>query len=742
MKDLDGRQLLRNTMWMEWFSSAHDVPLGVDSNFVYDDRVAKEISDIDKWVRDHGEIVSKEMTQTFPDGTEHILNMTKFPIRDTDGSIFAVASIDRDITDRKKAEADLRASEERVRSLLEVSPIGFALTRSTGDVLMTNNSLQSILGIDDNSSEVLDIASVYENPDDRKQYVDALQKDGHVSGFETQWRRTDGSLIWVTMSARMVDYDGDRAILAWTDDVTERKDAEKRIVEKEAQLRMALDNMPGAMWVVDRDLKLVFGNDRYKEYYGDPDGIFVPGVDFINVIRKEAEREQLGGEGSVEEIIEERVASYRSKDDTAYDDITIDGRYMKLLRQPAQNGYVVSVATDVTEQKKLEEEIRTREERFSLAMSGSGGGLFDWDVKTDRLYIAPEIRFAMGMEPDQTHVDAAFLGDRVHPDDVEAVSAAEQAAIDGKADKFDYEYRIRGLDDVYRWVHDRGMIQWDEDGNAARMNGATTDITPRKEAEAELANAYEIIRSSINYASRIQRSILPDDDLISAILSDHFILWEPRDVVGGDVYWAGTWDDGFMVMLGDCTGHGVPGAFMTLISIASFERAMQDVDPGNVGELIQRTHQYIQLTLRQQSDGGESDDGIELGVCYLAAELDELVFVGARFELFLVEDGMVSVIKGTKSGLGYRGVPLIQEFEEHRIIELQSKTFYMTSDGLIGQVGGDRNRSFGKKRFKEQLLSLSGQSMSEQKDSIHAALNEFQGSEVRRDDVSVIGFTV
>lgn len=270
----------------------------------------------------------------------------------------------------------------------------------------------------------------------------------------------------------------------------------------------------------------------------------------------------------------------------------------------------------------------------------------------------------------------------------------------------------------------------------ATLNMMADAEAARKELQAVLNE----MSASINYASHIQRSVLPDDTLFKTIFQDHFVMWEPRDVVGGDIYWCRLWGDGLLVILGDCTGHGVPGAFMTLIASGALDNAIADIPHGQVGALIQRMHQLVQTTLGQHGDNSESDDGLELAACFISSDLNEMIFVGARFELFIVEDGAVSSVKGTKSGIGYKGISLNQEFEENRIVNLPNKTFYISSDGLIDQVGEATKRSYGKKRFKELLLNSQHLSMAEQNNIIHQVLIEHQGNQARRDDVSVIGF--
>ncbi|SCA56973.1 PAS domain S-box (fragment) [Candidatus Terasakiella magnetica] len=269
-----------------------------------------------------------------------------------------------------------------------------------------------------------------------------------------------------------------------------------------------------------------------------------------------------------------------------------------------------------------------------------------------------------------------------------------------------------------------------------------TDITERKQAEHKLADAYDVISSSIDYAANIQQAILPSEDILNAVLTDHFVVWEPRDTVGGDLYLCRVWGDGFLIMLGDCTGHGVPGAFMTMISTGALDNALTDTVSGETGVLLQRLHQVVRSTLGQNEADSISDDGMELGLCYVGSDMQSVVFSGAKFDLFIHEGDEISVIKGTKKAIGYRNVPKGQEYDQHVIDGLSSKTFYMTSDGLIDQVGGERKRGFGKKRFRQLLLDIQEMPMSKQGEHIYQSLEFYQGDQKRRDDIAVIGFKI
>jgi serine phosphatase RsbU (regulator of sigma subunit) len=269
-----------------------------------------------------------------------------------------------------------------------------------------------------------------------------------------------------------------------------------------------------------------------------------------------------------------------------------------------------------------------------------------------------------------------------------------------------------------------------------------TDITDRKKAERALKDAMEVISGSIQYASRIQQSTLPLEHNLDDIIPNRFIIWEPRDVVGGDMYWCRPWGEGHIVILGDCTGHGVPGAFMTLISNGVLGQAYREIEPGKPGLLLQRMHQLIQNALGQHLDQGESDDGLELGICYINPQNKLLLFSGARFELFVLEGEEITVVKGTKKGTGYRGIPIDQIYSETAVELRPGQRFYMTSDGIIDQVGGEKKRGFGKNRFKNLLLKNRESSFKVQKKLLLKALRDYQGAEKRRDDVSIVGFSL
>jgi serine phosphatase RsbU (regulator of sigma subunit) len=267
-----------------------------------------------------------------------------------------------------------------------------------------------------------------------------------------------------------------------------------------------------------------------------------------------------------------------------------------------------------------------------------------------------------------------------------------------------------------------------------------SDLTEVKDSEQRAAAANQLILQSLRYASRIQAAVLPARRELDEVAADHFLIWEPRDIVGGDFFWFQPINDGYAVMVGDCTGHGVPGAFMTLIAWGLLDRMLRSADADNPSQVLTGLHRGVQSLLGQNEEEGATDDGLEAGICFINPKRRKMTFAGARFSLWRANKKGVIEIKGDRKGLGYRRYPLETTFSDIALPFESSDTFYLTTDGLIDQIGGPRGRSFGKRRFQELLKKNRGATMSEQEESLRQALATYQGQQLRRDDLTVLGF--
>lgn len=314
--------------------------------------------------------------------------------------------------------------------------------------------------------------------------------------------------------------------------------------------------------------------------------------------------------------------------------------------------------------------------------------------------------------------------------------------------------------DPEAWIHQRltrhrdpgePQLQHRRDGrwiliSERRITGGGTaavysDLTELKESEQRTASANRLILDSIRYASRIQNAILPAKDVLAGASRDHFLIWEPRDVVGGDFFWFRPAQAGHLVIVGDCTGHGVPGAFMTLITCGLLDRIVQSVLPDEPSRILGELHRSLQVLLGQDRGDGETDDGLEAAACFISEAERQLVFSGARLSLWRTNGGTVDEIRGDRAGIGYRRFAHDTAFTDVPLELENGPAFYLTTDGLIDQVGGPRRISFGKRRFAAFIAEHQARPMPEQAEALRQAVAAYQGNEGRRDDLTVLGFT-
>lgn len=397
---------------------------------------------------------------------------------------------------------------------------------------------------------------------------------------------------------------------------------------------------------------------------------------------------------------------------------------------------------EIVDRKHAEARLQEAEERARLLLESVGEGVFGVDLEGRIVFVNPQAEMMLGFKAEE------MIGQRAHPlfhhhRPDHSVYPVEECWM-YKSFTFGESYRI---DDEVLWCSDGRALEV-EYNSTPIMKGqdivgaviSFIDISRRRKAERELVEAFDVIRDSIDYATNIQRSLLPQDRCFEDLAAGHFVLWEPRDNVGGDLYWCKPWGLGRILALGDCTGHGVPGAFMTMIANGALEMALLETMPGDVGKLLQRVHQLIQQALGQHGREGAPDDGLELGVFYFNPKNGTMAFAGARISLFHVTNGAVTEIKGDRFGIGYRDVPPQAVYTSHDLGRDGNRVFYMTSDGLVDQIGGPKGRGFGKRRFKGLLHQLESLPMAERSAHVRRVLNDFQGSQRRRDDVSVLGF--
>lgn len=257
----------------------------------------------------------------------------------------------------------------------------------------------------------------------------------------------------------------------------------------------------------------------------------------------------------------------------------------------------------------------------------------------------------------------------------------------------------------------------------------------------ELAEKNKKIMDSIDYAKRLQESILATTEELHAVLGDYFVLWKPRDIVGGDSYWVRRIDaNSSMVALIDCTGHGVPGAFMTMAVNATLNHIV-DQKYTEPADILAELNRRMKETLHRSDDGQMADDGLDIGICRIDNNR-RLIFAGAKIPLYINRNNQVNVIRGDKKSIGYRRSNRDLEFTNHSWEIQAGDRFYLTTDGYIDQNGGEKDYPLGRKRLIQAIVEHGAKEMDQQQKAFETVLQDYMGNETQRDDITMVGFSL
>ncbi len=302
-----------------------------------------------------------------------------------------------------------------------------------------------------------------------------------------------------------------------------------------------------------------------------------------------------------------------------------------------------------------------------------------------------------------------------------------------------------------------GFIIIDEHGDYLGLGNGEDLVKMISYLQAE---KNRLVTESINYASIIQKSFLRSSrEDMGAVLQDYFMHWEPRDKVGGDYYFCKKFADGFFLALIDCTGHGVPGAFMTLIMASFLDHILLEDNRHDPAGLLSMMNKKVKMALGQinatgtsnfdidrfsSAQSGQSDDGMDTAFCWVDKQNSTLTYAGAKTSLFYIDStsSEVQLLEPDRKGVGYIDTPMDYQWTNRHLPLTKGMCIYLTTDGIIDQIGGAKKIAFGKKRYSALLQENYLKPMPEQESIIMQAYYDYQGKQKRRDDVCLMGFRI
>jgi serine phosphatase RsbU (regulator of sigma subunit)/HAMP domain-containing protein len=263
-----------------------------------------------------------------------------------------------------------------------------------------------------------------------------------------------------------------------------------------------------------------------------------------------------------------------------------------------------------------------------------------------------------------------------------------------------------------------------------------------KKRTDELVRKNHEMVDSISYARLIQSGMLPKRSQISRLIPDHSIVWRPRDIVSGDFYWYKEAKDCLYLAVVDCTGHGVPGAFMTMTSNSVLDHIIWYLDD-DPGAMLMELDRLMRTTLNQDEvSEAQSNDGLDIALVMIQPEKKSFTYSGARIPLFFLHGGQVEMIRGDRQSIGYTNYQQVLSFTTHERAYTPGDRIFISTDGLFDQTGGERVKPFGTTRFSELIVESANMDLAEQRKMILQALDKHAADCDQLDDITVFSLTL
>ncbi len=280
-------------------------------------------------------------------------------------------------------------------------------------------------------------------------------------------------------------------------------------------------------------------------------------------------------------------------------------------------------------------------------------------------------------------------------------------------------------------------LQKSHDSLEQKVIERTAEIFTQKE-KIEAQNHQ--ITDSIRYAKRIQTAILPSDEVLENNIKQHFVLFKPRDIVSGDFYWTGKRDGLAIIVAADCTGHGVPGAFMSMIGNTLLNQIVNERGITKPSDILWNMRKEILNLLSQKGSKAvtKNKDGMDMSICTINYDTLEVQYSGANNPLFYIRDEKLTVIKGSRQPVGSH-ILENEPFENHELQMKPGDRMYIFSDGYQDQYGGDENRKFMVGRLKRFFVEIHKKPLGTQKEIMNQTIEEWMADKKQIDDILVIG---
>ncbi|MFT5778840.1 MAG: PAS domain S-box-containing protein [Crocinitomicaceae bacterium] len=597
----------------------------------------------------------------------------------------------------------------------------------------------------------LDVSVLYASKEEFERVAEALNRDGNFTG-EILNIRKNGELFTSFLSANKI-YDtqgNDVGIMGVSRDITKEKDLiakmEEQYREKTELLKefkslsqIATSVMNGIV-ITDVNGKMRWSNDSFSRITGYSREEMVghlPSEVFRIPHFYEAEFKELTSGGPrFDEAIQ--VPHYRKNGEMYWilvESTPVHDEHGNVVE-------IIEVCTEITDQKNAELALIESEQNFRQ-ISETIRDVFFLYNHFDRSYeyMSPNALEILGMDAESFYADEPFINTMVLEEDRHILRKARLDILNNKS--YDVEYRIM-VNREMRWIHERAFPIQDSDGRIVKGSGVCSDISTEKHNREVIDLQNKDITESIQYAMLIQEATLPLKSDMDNILPDNFIFYRPKGALSGDFYVVNLVNPEQEILhpafvVADCTGHGIPGAILSILCSSLIKQSFTNHDVDSPAEALGAIRTQLgRLFTSRNAD--QMKDGMDVAFCVLNPITKILRFAGANLSCFILRNKEWIELKGDKQHVGYT------EDEKpftHQTFQCEKDdVIYLFTDGFSDQFGGENNKKYLKKRFLKFLLTIGHEPMKDQEELLKREFEKWIGLSEQTDDVCVFGVRI
>ncbi len=514
------------------------------------------------------------------------------------------------------------------------------------------------------------------------------------------------------------------------------QDKVEEVNQSQKRLYSLLENASELILIYDENKKLKYVSPSSHRIVGYDEEEMKTGKDFDRINFK--------GQQIIDKLFEDLINNPSQPQTVEYTYLHKEGTKIflethgrNLLHDSAINGLILNTS-DITERKRAEKEQRMRGQMQSLS-ENSPDMIMRVDTNGYIFYNNPMFETYTGIKSDEFNKknfkELAFF-----PVIIDSFTSLISEIVK-KKEKISREFNFPTINNEERIMNINAIPEFNEEKKIETILFVLHDITEQKQIELMIRDKNKKITESINYAHRIQECILPNKRIIQKVFKQSFIYYKPKDVVSGDFPYFYTKDDDIYIAVIDCTGHGVPGAMLSMIGYFLMNQILSLPTVYNPGEILNQLHAGVISTLRQDQEGASARDGMDVALCKINLNKNELQYAGAHRPLYHIQNGELIEYKGTKSAIG--GIPKEGQetikFQNYIIPIKVDDSIFFFSDGIVDQFGGPDGTKYFTKRIKKIIIESQELTMPQIHKTLREDYENWLGTGKQIDDVLLIG---